>query len=109
MLAVRSAVAVSGLPDDDSAVRPRVEQPMTELHGDLVARLRWLGEHDRASLLGVLATVEPRALVLALRLAAPEAPQAGTRTGLDPPARQSARANGCDAPKAAEHARERPS
>lgn len=36
---------------------------------DLVARLQWLGEHERATLIEVLATVEPTALRLALSVA----------------------------------------
>lgn len=36
------------------------------MHGDLIARLRWLAEHDRAALVAVLATVEAAALREAL-------------------------------------------
>jgi hypothetical protein len=49
------------------------------LQGDLVARLRWLGKHDRGALIELLATVEPQLLDLAHRLAArdvgPERPR----------------------------------
>lgn len=41
------------------------------LAGDLVARVRWLGEHDRAALVELLASIDPAALRLALRLAEP--------------------------------------
>lgn len=34
--------------------------------GDLVARLRWMGEHDRAGLVDVLRTLDPNALRIAL-------------------------------------------
>lgn len=38
------------------------------VQGDLVARLRWLAEHDRAALVELLVTVEPQLLGLARRL-----------------------------------------
>lgn len=47
--------------------------------GDLVARLAWLSEHDRRTLVQVLATVDPHALDVARRLAVrgvgPECPR----------------------------------
>lgn len=48
--------------------------------GDLVARVRWLGEHDRCALVQLLATIDTTALRLALKLAEP-GPAASTVPG----------------------------
>lgn len=57
------------------------------LPGDLLARLRWMGEHDRCALVQLLATVEPPALRLALRLVGPDS-AAPTKPGPAAPSRQ---------------------
>lgn len=67
---------------------------MRTYNGDLIARLRWLSEHDRAGLLHVLATVGRDALTTALRLAGPD-PAAPTGLG---PAHNSTAGHGTQDP-----------
>lgn len=72
MLPVRESVAVPDLPHHDPALRPRLEQPVTALPGDLIARLHWIGEHDRARLVALLRTVDRDTLRIALGPAGPD-------------------------------------